>query len=44
METSAKGIKKALIYLLAQIIKSKALYKSISSIETNDKFNLILKH
>ena len=40
METSAKGIKKALIYLLDQIIESKALYNSISSIEINDKFHL----
>ena len=43
METSAKldkGIKKALVYLLDQIIESKALYNSISSIETNDQFHL----
>ena len=43
METSTKldkGIKKAFIYLLDQIIKSKALYNSIILIETNDKFHL----
>ncbi len=43
IETSAKldkGIKKALIYLLDQIIESMTLYNSISSVETNDKFLL----
>ena len=43
METSAKldkGIKKALVYLLDQIIESKVIYNSINSIEINNKFNL----
>ena len=43
IETSAKldkGVKKALALLLEEIIESKALYNSIDSIKTNDKFQL----